>query len=245
MPAPFDWKRTRAGEQRALAGDVPRGDKIRTFRNISQASPGRDKRLPPSLRPHYFDNFPSEKMNPAKRGPGMVAVQRDLVGSDGTSAGTNITLDVASQVPIHDPMVSIDRTQQLDAMHGNKRWRAGEREKPARGPGRTLHAPISGSLPISESQQYLMGDALPEDVHDYDVELDHNGNARVLDEEGQQADLVTYRPFFYDSQGNIVSPTIRAKDKNAIRTHGSPSPSPNHRNRRLRYVPRRASRRNR
>ncbi len=49
-----------------------------------------------------------------------------------------------------------------------------------------------------------MGDALPEEVHDYDVELDHNGNARVLDEEGQQADLVTYRPFFYDSEGNIV-----------------------------------------
>ena len=84
-------------------------------------------------------------------------------------------------------MVSIDRVGQLSAWHGFPNFReSGGLE--GKGPARTLHAPISGTLPVSESQQYLMGDALPEDVHNYDVELDHNGNARVLDEEGQQAD---------------------------------------------------------
>jgi len=202
MAAPFDWKRTRAGEKHIGLGNTPKDDSISTFRNISQASPGRDLRLPPALRPLHFDQFPSDPKDPTRRGPGMVAVQRRLVGSDGKSKGKH-SVEAATQVPLLDPMVSIDRTAQQDAWHGNKAYR-GEIQGTPRAPGRTLHAPISGTLPISESQQYLMGDALPEDVHDYDVELDNNGNARVLDEEGQQADLVTYRPFFYDSQGNIV-----------------------------------------
>lgn len=202
MAAPFDWKRTRAGEKHIGLGNLPKDDSISTFRNISQAVPGRDMRLPPALRPFHFDQFPSDPKDPARRGPGMVAIQRKLVGSDGKSKGKH-SVEAATQVPLLDPMVSIDRTAQQDAWHGNKAYR-GEIQGTPRPPGRTLHAPISGTLPVSESQQYLMGDALPEDVHDYDVELDHNGNARVLDEEGQQADLVTYRPFFYDSQGNIV-----------------------------------------
>lgn len=206
MAAPFDWKRTRAGEKHIGLGNLPKDDSISTFRNISQAVPGRDMRLPPALRPLHFDQFPSDPKDPTRRGPGMVAIQRKLVGSDGKSKGKH-SVEAATQVPLLDPMVSIDRTAQQDAWHGNKAYR-GEIQGTPRAPGRTLHAPISGTLPLSESQQYLMEDgkrdALPEDVHDYDVELDHNGNARVLDEEGQQADLVTYRPFFYDAQGNIV-----------------------------------------
>ena len=221
MAAPFDWKQTGAGEKHALAGNVPKGDMLSTFRNISQASPGRDLRLPPSLRPAHFNEFPSDPKNPAQRGPGMVAIQRKLVGGDGKSKGKH-SIEAATQVPLLDPMVSIDRTAQQDAWHGNKAFR-GEIQGTPRSPGRTLHAPISGSLPLSESQQYLMGDALPEDVHDYDVELDHNGNARVLDEEGQQADLVTYRPFFYDAQGNIEyrddTASMPAEDHKQLETH--------------------------
>lgn len=199
MTGPFDWKYTARGKKEDAAGNVPKDDSIASFRNISQASPGRDLRLPPGLRPEHFDEFPSDPKDPAKRGPGMMAVQRRLVGG-----GAPVSTEVASQVPIHDPMVSVDRNSQRDALHGNKRWREGERKLPARGPGRTLHAPISGRLDVSESQQYLLGDELPQDVHNYDVEMDANGNARVLDEEGWQADLVTYRPFYHDEQGNIV-----------------------------------------
>lgn len=203
MAAPFDWKKipkklVGSDSQVPKWEQVPENDRIATFRNIKAQSKN-DSRLPPSLRPSFFDLFdPGASQNKAKRGPGMVSVQRKLAGHSDMKSTS-----LATQVPIHDPMVSIDRVGQLSAWHGFPNFReSGGLE--GKGPARTLHAPISGTLPVSESQQYLMGDALPEDVHNYDVELDHNGNARVLDEEGQQADLVTYRPFTYDTQGNIV-----------------------------------------
>ena len=198
MPADFDYKRTPDGKKwLGEKGFEPLSDEVETFRNLMQGG---------ERRPNFQDKYPVAPGAKFADHIAMLNVKRKL--RDATGAGRPnkpfTTIELGTQVPVQDPWLRIKRGAQNTAWHGNVHWRAGEREKPARGPGRTEHASAVGRLPMSEAQQYLMGDAIPQDVHNYDVELDHKGQAVVLDEEGQPAPLLTYRPYTYDDNGNIV-----------------------------------------
>ena len=198
MPADFDYKRTPGGKKwLGEKGFEPLSDEVETFRNLMQGG---------ERRPNFQDKYPVAPGAKFADHIAMLNVKRKL--RDATGAGREnkpfTTIELGTQVPVQDPWLRIKRGAQQTAWHGNARWRAGEREKPARGPGRTEHASAVGGLPLSEAQKYLLGDAIPQNVHNYDVELDHKGQAVVLDEEGQPAPLLTYRPFYYDDDGNIA-----------------------------------------
>lgn len=173
---PLKWISTTAGKKWLDRGHLPIDDYSQVFRSLAAQYRGK---------------------------PGMMNLQRRLSGK----GKSPITIEAANMVPLMDPHFSIARRAQHDAWFGNKRYREGARkpaDKLASPPGRTLHANVAGSLPLSEAQSYLLGDAHPGDIHDFDTSTDKHGSARVVDEHGGQPPIITYWPFTRDKEGNIT-----------------------------------------
>ena len=177
---PLKWINTTAGKKWLGLGHTPSDDYAQAFRSLATQYRGK---------------------------PGMMNIQRRLSGK----GKSPVTIEAANMVPLMDPRFTINRRAQHDAWYGNKRYREGARkpseggtDKLARGPGRTLHADAGGRLPLSEAQMYLLGDAHPGDIHDFDTSTDAKGSATVVDEHGGQPPLITYWPFTRDKEGQIT-----------------------------------------
>ena len=173
---PFDYFRTPTGVKRAGEGF---DDAVSVFRNVTRTRPN-DPRLPPSLRARYFDMFENAPTVP-QRGVGINNVMRQLGGGS-----EFVTIEAGTQIPVTSPMFTVDRAKQRSAWTGDKR---------------SQHANIFGTFPVSEAQSFLMGDEIPQDVYDYEVNTDSQGNVRVVDETGVEVPKMVYWPFTRDQQG--------------------------------------------
>tara|TARA_R110002110_G_scaffold91138_5_gene236836 strand:- start:4475 stop:6679 length:2205 start_codon:yes stop_codon:yes gene_type:complete len=158
-------------------GYQPVDDRIAAFRNLSGGSGSPPAWMKNVLRDKGLTDL-----------TGLMSVKRflgrpppHLNHPKPNAAQGKTTLDLATQVPIHDMTTTMSRSAQ------NRAWNTGKR---------TEHAWGEGTLPLGEEQSYLLGDEHPQDIHDYDIYTLPDGNVVVLDKKtGLEAERVTYWPF--------------------------------------------------